>query len=154
VREAVRYARELETLAQVDAALVDVQAAIDSAARSYDEGSYKNAYDLWQNAWVRLTSPISDVELLDGVQVIGSLPLRGGAFGPHAASGATVVGAALGDECARGDRARHARRCVARCGIPRHRGAARAPGQGRLPGGPIAPLRERVAELGTPEFHS
>jgi hypothetical protein len=73
VREAVRYARELEALAGIDAKLVDAQAAIELNSTAEYEERYREASKAWQDAWIRLTLPVSNAELLDRVQAIGSI---------------------------------------------------------------------------------
>jgi hypothetical protein len=154
VREAVRYARELETLAQIDEALVDVQVAIEGAARSYDEDAYKMAYNLWQRAWVRLTSPVADVELLDRLQVIGSLlsevvlsdrtprQVRPWLVQRSVTSARAAIGHAMRGEA------------LPAPAFPGTEELRELLGKGDSEKDPIAPLRQRVADLGTPVFHS
>lgn len=153
VREAVRYARELEALAEIDASLVEAQHAIERVARSYDEAGYSEAYRLWQEAWVRKSASLTDAVLLGRLQAVGSLiaevvlsdrtprqlrpwMVQRAITSVRAAVGFALRGEPLPDPT-----------------FPDTSELRQLLGQGDGEDDPFGPLRARLQELGTPQFH-
>lgn len=153
LRAAIRYARELEALAAIDHSLVEAQRVIQGAAASHDPDAYSQAHREWEEAWVRRTSPVTDNELLSRVQAVGSLlsevvhsdrtprEIRPFIVLRAIASARAALGYAMRGEP------------LPPPSFPGHVELRDLLGKGDGRDDPVAPLRERLAELATPVFH-